>query len=278
MMRKGMIPEERELTVTATPDLKNYLQTDDFDQNVRRPMRERYVIELHVIGPLDQAKAAETTQERILLHYYRNVEGAAADAVDFLISSLAGFDVDRSKVKGAFPRPKSDTFEDSLPFFNTKLLQNSQPSFGSDSPTRSTFGDDRSDRGSIFNKLRKQGSMTSITSMFGNCRVSGSSGSLSLFKQASSNASKASLISMESRESGYRNPWNDSGVNLPEEDGHHKHHWPTYYSSKFPFGVNSGDMTPRHDVRASFDSGRPSTSHSLSAYPAPIGPPSGPHR
>ena len=35
-----------------------------------------------------------------------------------------------------------------------------------------------------------------------------------------------------------------------------------------------GDATPRHTMRASTDSGRPSTSHSTnSGYPGPIGPP-----
>jgi hypothetical protein len=35
----------------------------------------------------------------------------------------------------------------------------------------------------------------------------------------------------------------------------------------------SGDRTPKHEhPRASFDSGRPPTSHSFSSYPAPIGP------
>jgi hypothetical protein len=35
-----------------------------------------------------------------------------------------------------------------------------------------------------------------------------------------------------------------------------------------------GDVTPRHTMRGSTDSGRPSTSHSTnSGYPGPIGPP-----
>jgi hypothetical protein len=48
------------------------------------------------------------------------------------------------------------------------------------------------------------------------------------------------------------------------------------FESKFPFGSSSvvpGDVTPRYDPRASVDSGRPSTSHSASGYPGPIGPP-----
>lgn len=94
----------------------------------------------------------------------------------------------------------------------------------------------------------------------------------SFFKQASSNASKASLISMESRDSGYRNIWNDSAVNLPEQDVNIGG-WPPRFENKFPFGTTAGDTTPRHEPRASFDSGRPPTSQSFLGYPAPIGPP-----
>ena len=272
-----MVPESHELIVPATPDLREYFKTDGFERNVRQPIKERYEVNLHVLESPEPAGVTEITQERLLLNYTRNVEGALKDATDFLVTALAGYNLDATKVKGAIPRPKSDSFEDSLPFFNTKLLQTTQPPYGTDSPTRSTFGDDRSDRSSLFNRLRKPGSIGSLSSIFGsNCRVSSSPSSL--FKLASSNASKASLISMESRESGYRNPWNDSGVNLPEEDGHHhhKHSWSKHYNTPYPYGINGingGDMTPKHDPRRSFDSGRPSTSHSLSGYPAPIGPP-----
>jgi hypothetical protein len=48
---------------------------------------------------------------------------------------------------------------------------------------------------------------------------------------------------------------------------------PPRFDTKFPLGTAPGDMTPKHDPRASFDSGRPSTSNSASGYPAPIGPP-----
>ena len=88
--------------------------------------------------------------------------------------------------------------------------------------------------------------------------------------------SKSSLISIESTRSfnADRNPWNDSGVNLTEDDNN-------IWGSRLlgPIVDNklavphSGDQTPRHGTRASGDSGRPSTSHSMnSGYPAPIGP------
>jgi len=156
------------------------------------------------------------------------------------------------------------------------LLQRAEPPVDStDSPTRSHFGDD--ERPGMLDRLRKPGSMSSFTSIF-NGRKNGTNSPGSLFKHASSNASKASLASIESQGSGYRNPWNDSGINLAEDE-HHSNSWPMpapRFENKFPFGSTSaasGELTPRYDPRASVDSGRPSTSHSASGYPAPIGPP-----
>jgi hypothetical protein len=187
-----------------------------------------------------------------------------------MVSRLIAHGLDATTVKGAIPRPKSDSFEDSLPFFNSKLLQHAPAPLGTDSPTRSTFADDVSDRGSLFDRLRKPGSISSISSFLDRRKnQNGSPGSF--FNHASSNASRASLVSMESRDSGYRNPWNDSGVNLAEDESCNG--WPTRFENKFPFSVAPGDTTPKHDPRASFDSGRPSTSHSISGYPVPIGPP-----
>ncbi|EDU48182.1 KH domain containing protein [Pyrenophora tritici-repentis Pt-1C-BFP] len=184
--------------------------------------------------------------------------------------------LDTNTVRGALPRPKSDSFEDSLPFFESKLLQRAEPAVEStDSPTRSHFGGDDEPRG-MLDRLRKPGSMSSFTSIFNGRKSTNSPGSL--FKHASSNASKASLASLESTGS-YRNPWNDSGINLADDE-HHTNGWPMpapRFESKFPFGSSSaaapGDVTPRYDARGSVDSGRPSTSHSASGYPAPIGPP-----
>ncbi|KAK5017540.1 hypothetical protein LTR16_003556 [Cryomyces antarcticus] len=170
-----------------------------------------------------------------------------------------------------------------------------EPPVVTDSPTRSTFAGDEAEQRSLFDKIRKPGSMGSMSSLssFLDRRKNGSGSPGSLFKHASSNASKASLVSMESRDSGYRNPWNDSGINLPDDDNHHNG-WPLagtrpalQMENKFPFGTGNfgngttvslpggvaGDATPKHDARASADSGRPSTSHSASGYPAPIGPP-----
>lgn len=286
-----MVPEDHELLLPATALLRTFFKTSDFITEVRQKLKDQYEVALHVRTDIRPAGSktpdeTETTEERILLHYTRNNAGGLKDAIDFLVSQLIPYGLDATTVKGAIPRPKSDSFEDSLPFFDSKLLQNAPAPLGTDSPTRSTFGDDISERGSLFGKIRKPGSISSISSFLDRRKNQSSSpGTGSLFKHASSNASRASLVSMESRDSGYRNPWNDSGINLPEEEG--QNGWPLRFDNRSgdklnsPFGsivpgvsASPGDMTPRHDPRnGSFDSRRPSTSHSTTGYPAPIGPP-----
>ena len=279
-----MVPESHELVMPATASLRAFLASGEFGPEVQQKLKSQYEVDLDVGKTSKPAEETEITEERLLLAYTRNNAGGLKDAIDFLVSRLIPYGLDAATVKGSIPRPKSDSFEDSLRFFNSKLLQNAHPPLGTDSPTRSTFGDDASDRGSLFGKIRKPGSISSISSFLDRRKNQSSSpGTGSLFKHASSNASRASLVSMESRDSGYRNPWNDSGVNLPEEDGHNS--WPLRFDNKSDHKLNGpfsfapgiaaspGDMTPRHDPRASFDSGRPSTSHSTNGYPVPIGPP-----
>jgi hypothetical protein len=284
----GMVPESHELLFQSSQELRDFFKSPEFREDVCCKLKEQYEVDTSVDAnpesPISETGSASSTfapEDRVVLGYTRNNAGGLKDAIDFLISRLVAHGLDATTVKGAIPRPKSDSFEESLPFFDSKLLQHAPTPIVTDSPTRPNFPDETSERGSIFERLRKPGSISSFSSFIGRKNHSASPGSF--FKHASSNASKASLVSMESRDSGYRNPWNDSGVNLPEDDlpvlgSSHSHSsstngWPARFDTKFPFGTAPGDMTPKHDPRASFDSGRPSTSNSTSGYPAPIGPP-----
>ncbi|EXJ63888.1 hypothetical protein A1O7_00223 [Cladophialophora yegresii CBS 114405] len=286
----GMVPESHEIAFQKSDELEAFFTSPEFFNELRQKFRSQYEVDVHANPELSSLpKSATASVERIcgpsegrlVLTYTRNNAGGLKDAIDFLISQLVPRGLDASTVQGAIPRPKSDSFEDSLPFFESKLLQNAPSLHSTDSPSRSSFADADStavsERASIFDRLRKPGSLSSISSFMSRKNQNNSPGTF--FKHASSNASKASLISMESRESGYRHFWNDSGVNLPEEDASNttvSGGWPSrYQDNKFPFGSGgsiSGDRTPKHEPRASFDSGRPPTSHSFSSYPAPIGP------
>ena len=204
-----------------------------------------------------------------MLSYTRNNAGGLKDAIDFLLLPFISRGLEVNDVKGAIPRPKSDSFEDNMPFFESKLLQRAEPPV-TESPTRPTFGEEGSSR-SIFDKLRKPGSMSSFSSFIDRRRKNGSNSPASLFMHASSNASKASLVSMESRDSGYRNPWNDSGIDLENDaanghghvngaTSHHGNGWGSFstttsrpntssnslsgaFDNKFPFGVNGNAST-----------------------------------
>ncbi|KIW24894.1 uncharacterized protein PV07_10578 [Cladophialophora immunda] len=286
----GMVPESHEIAFQKSDELDAFFSSAEFYNDLRQKFRNQYEVDVHANPEFSSLpKSATASVERIVgpsegrlvLTYTRNNAGGLKDAIDYLISQLVPHGLDATTVKGAIPRPKSDSFEDSLPFFESKLLQNAPSLHSTDSPTRSSFADGEntsvSERASLFDRLRKPGSISSFSSFMSRKNQNNSPGTF--FKHASSNASKASLISMESRESGYRNFWNDSGVNLPEEEVSNSSMsggWPSRFrEDKFPFGTGgsiSGDRTPKHEPRASFDSGRPPTSHSFSSYPAPIGP------
>jgi hypothetical protein len=283
-----MVPEKHEIAFQNSEELSTFLQSTDFCDDLRQKLRDQYEVDAHVSGahaPLSTPSASTErddahSEEGLVLTYTRNNAGGLKDAIDFLISRLVAHGLDATTVKGTIPRPKSDSFEESLPFFDSKLLHNAPSIHSTDSPTRSTFGDvdnaSLSDRASLFERLRKPGSISSISSFISRKNHHTNTSTGSFFKHASSNASKASLVSMESRDSGYRNPWNDSGVNLPDEDIQVGGWPPRFDCPKLSLsnGVNvtPGDTTPRHDPRASFDSGRPSTSNSASGFPGAMGP------
>ncbi|CAN8102351.1 unnamed protein product [Discula destructiva] len=272
----GMVPDDHQLVLTRTPALVKFLESPDFVNEVVPKLKAQHEVEIQVHQ--DPSELTEDGQPTITLvwTFTRNNAGGLRDAMELLHGHFATAGVEETVIKGSIPRPKSDTFEDSLQYFDSKLLQHAPTTVATDSPTKSAFGDEIArERTNIFDKLRKPGSMSSISSFLD--RRKNSSHSATNFFKGSSNVSKSSLISIESTRSfnADRNPWNDSGVNLPDDDTP----WPSR-----PFGngsgdkltpngiAQSGDVTPRHNTRQSADSGRPSTSHSTnSGYPGPIG-------
>jgi len=301
-----MVPESHEISLQTTEQLADYFISAEFMNEVVDKLRTQYEIDLHVNG-LSSAAAADAAQstktESLTLSYTRNNAGGVKDAIDYLTAALIAHGLDITTVRGAIPRPKSDSFEDSLPFFESKLLHTTS---GKDSASNSTYGGDGTNERSFLDRIRKPGSLTSLSS-FLDRRKTGSNTPGSFMKHASSNASKASLVSMESVSS-MRTPWNDSGVNLAEEDPANDGGWPAQFrtssDNKHPFGANPGasassasltstvlpppgssgnlpispgTATPKYDTRVSNESGRTTNSQSaasVSGYPhGPIGPP-----
>jgi len=280
-----MVPDNHELVLSSSPKLMEFLESEQFRNELVPKLKAQYVVDVQV-----KQDPAELTEEdgptvTLLWSFTRNNAGGVRDAIDFLHTRLIAAGIETTTVKGSIPRPKSDSFEESLQYFDSKLLQHAPAPVATDSPTKASFTEDVvRERSTIFDKLRKPGSMSSISSFLDRRKNSSHSPASSFFKNGSSNVSKSSLISIESTRSfnADRNPWNDSGVNLPDDEGSP---WPTRH---FPNGSSSssehkvsfaqsphpGDATPKHNMRGSTDSGRPSTSHSFSSgYPGPIGPP-----
>jgi len=279
----GLVPDNHELVLASTDELIKFLTSEEFKNELIPKLKSQYEVEVQSRQDEDERTEDGGPTVTLVWAFTRNNAGGVRDAFEFLNAKLASVGIDPIIVKGAIPRPKSDSFEESLQFFDSKLLQHAP--LNTDSPTKTSFGEDVTrERSTIFDKLRKPGSMSSISSFLDRRKNSSHSPGGSLFKLGSSNVSKSSLISIESTRSfnADRNPWNDSGVNLADDDNTP---WPTRQFGTSGSGSSGdhkpsllhqhpGDVTPKHMMRGSTDSGRPSTSHSInSGYPGAIGPP-----
>lgn len=270
-----MVPDRHELVFARSFELVKFLESAEFASKLVTKLRVQYEVEVSVRQNPDEVTEDGSPTVILFWGFTRNNAGGLRDAIDLLQAQLAAAGVEPSIVKGSIPRPKSDSFEDSLQYFDSKLLQHAPTSVAADSPVKAAFGAEVArERSSILDRLRRPGSMTSISSFLDRRKNSSHSINANFFK-GSSNVSKSSLISIESTRSfnADRNPWNDSGVNLPDDD----HPWAPRPVSKHIDNKlaipQPGDATRRHGNRVSGDSGRPSTSHSLnSGYPAPVGP------
>lgn len=269
----GMVPDHHELVLALTPEIMKFLDSEEFRIDLVPKFKSQYVVDVKVKDIRPESKDQETPTVTLLWTFTRNVAGGVRDAIDFLYANLAVAGIEVTTVKGAIPRPKSDSFEESLPYFDSKLLQHAP--VNTESTVKLSLNEEAArERSTIFDKLRKPGSMSSISSFLDRRKNSSQAPAASFFKiGGSGNVSKSSLISIESTRSfnADRNPWNDSGVNLPDDDSSP---WPTRL---FPSGSNisadyknsslkhPGDVPSRHGLRGSTDSGRPSTSNSTNS-------------
>ena len=192
-----MVPETHELEFQTSEELSMFVRSHEFLLETAQKLRDQYEVDVSLGEPKSGMHGdKEIVVEKLLLSYTRNNAGGLKDAIDFLLLPFISRGLEASEIKGAIPRPKSDSFEDNMPFFESKLLQRAEAPLSTESPTRANFAEDGQQR-SFFDKLRKPGSMSSFSS-FLDRRRNGSNSPGSLFKHASSNASKASLVSMES--------------------------------------------------------------------------------
>src|SRR5690242_12083137 len=111
-----MVPESHEVTFTAPADVKEYLKSAEFQTEIVTKLKEQYNVSVAPTKDF-QAPADQPETESLTLSYTRNDAGGVRDAIDLIIATLVVKGLDATTVKGAIPRPKSDSFEDSLPYF-----------------------------------------------------------------------------------------------------------------------------------------------------------------
>lgn len=278
-----MIPNHRMLKIDTNEQLAAYFVSAEFAHEIVGKLRSQYEVDLQVEG-LSSAAAADdavnTQTEVLTLSYTRNNAGGLKDAIDFLITSLVAHGLDAASVRGGIPRPKSDSFEDTLRYFDARVLHPASASETSlvlpttESPTRSVFGDNATtepgSRGSLLSRIRKPSTIPSLGSFLDrrkNASRSPATGLGGLAGHGSSNASKVSLASIESQTSNYRNPWNDSGVNLAEDDGNGG--WPARFGSVSGPSTGSGLL---EGIQSPFGASNTSLHH-LGGHPIVLPPP-----
>lgn len=104
-------------------------------------MKNRLCIEMKVLEPTPKDNHPATTPEEqtVQFSYTRNDAGGLQDAIELLINHLLGRGLKAELVEGRLSRPKSDSFEDFSPFFESAVLQKSSQEFNR--PGSRTSGD-----------------------------------------------------------------------------------------------------------------------------------------
>ncbi|KAL1895331.1 hypothetical protein Cpir12675_003288 [Ceratocystis pirilliformis] len=297
----GMVPDFHEMVLEKNESLSEFLDSAQFSQTLVTQLDNQEVsIE---VRPCEEKTEDNGETVSLLLSFTRNNAAGLGEVIEQMLASMTSAGVDVKIHSGSLPRPKSDSFEDSLPFFNSKLLQNAPVPAPKESPVESLFVEEVTrGRNTLFDRLRKPGGI-SIASFLDRRKNSSHAVNPATLFTGSTNVSMTSLISIESTRSFHadRNPWNDSGVNLDDDNSsilsvnatnnNGNNIVPPGSSSNnstanpwalqpqlnpadaklLPTISHPGDTTPRHLPRASGDSGRPSTSHSInssgSGYP-----------
>jgi hypothetical protein len=96
--------------------------TDErFMNEVIEPIKTRMCI--HMV--LEKHTESPPNEQTITFSYTRNDAGGLEDAINLLMNHLLSRGIKSEVVKGRLSRPKSDSFEDFAPFFDSAVLQKS---------------------------------------------------------------------------------------------------------------------------------------------------------
>lgn len=108
-----------------SPVFDTLISGPQIKKEVIEPMRTQFGIDMHFVDENKKENSSRT--QAVSFTYTRNNAGGIRDAIEMLTRFLASHGAPAEPVKGALPRPKSDSFEDYVPFFNAAVLQKTDP-------------------------------------------------------------------------------------------------------------------------------------------------------
>ncbi|KAF8438753.1 hypothetical protein BGX38DRAFT_1097997 [Terfezia claveryi] len=128
----SLVPETHKMSIMWCMELEELLHSDTFQSDIIDPIKMKFNIEVHFSNGQDSQKETQA----VTFTYTRNNAGNLQDAVDTLTSLLAHRGINSEPVRGGISRPKSDTFEECFPYFNSKVLQTAPPPMGAEEAKR----------------------------------------------------------------------------------------------------------------------------------------------
>ncbi|KAI5785037.1 hypothetical protein DFH27DRAFT_268154 [Peziza echinospora] len=126
----SLVPEQHKMRMAWTPSLEELVNQESFKDEIANTVREKFNIDVVFC----QENQRDT--QAVSLTYTRNNTGNLQDAIDFITTFLAKHGVNSEPIRGGIGRPKSDTFEESFPYFNSKVLQSAPLPMGTDEAKR----------------------------------------------------------------------------------------------------------------------------------------------
>lgn len=117
----ALVPETHQIRLKWLPEMDKATTDERFMNEVIEPIKTRMCI--HMV--LEKHTESPPNEQTITFSYTRNDAGGLEDAINLLMNHLLSRGIKSEVVKGRLSRPKSDSFEDFAPFFDSAVLQKS---------------------------------------------------------------------------------------------------------------------------------------------------------
>ncbi|PWW73156.1 hypothetical protein C7212DRAFT_218648 [Tuber magnatum] len=125
----ALVPETHIIRLKNSLELEELLKQDEFKKNITDRMDTQFGIRLQPTvdnateSPGGKRSGNGEDYMEIIFTYTRNNAGALRDAIEMLTNFLLSHGIQTDSIKGTLPRPKSDSFEDFVPFFHSAVFQ-----------------------------------------------------------------------------------------------------------------------------------------------------------